>query len=273
MATFTVTGVQPPATGYLGPSDQLSISVLSPQAPYNFSVSLRYLDLKGNVQPLLVLLQGDATGVTPAVVPVQLAEGFLLSAVAFNGTTQRGQCWVQFVVLRQKATDTVVVADVLMQGYVSKTDYVAWPGTPIGSSLDGRGALLTYPGTGGGLDAPVQITVPPGVRWHVLGVSWDAAGFPASTEALFAIFITDAAGHVTQAGAGPIGVLISGPAITTINFSAIATFFSGGPITACSMSPDVWVKAGFQINGIISAGPTGVTYGNMQVFVEEYVEV
>lgn len=273
VATFTTQGVQPPATGYLGPADQLSIQVLSPNAPFSFSVSLRYLDLKGNVQPLLVELAGDATGVTPNVTPVQLAEGFLLSAVAFNGTTQRGQCWVQFLVLRQKAAAAVVVADVLLQGYVTTVDYVAWPGTPIASALDGRGALLTYPGGGGGVDTAVTLTVPPGVRWHVLGVSWDAAGFPASTDAIFALAVQDATGNVTSAGAGPIGVLISGPGVTTINFNALATFIATGPIAGCPMSSDVWVKAGYVLTGLLSDGPTGITYGNMQVSVEEYVEV
>lgn len=166
-ARFNLTGVQPPATGYLGPSDQLSISVTSPNAAINFDIALRYLDLNGNVQPLLTKVMAPATGSTPFVKPIQLAEGFLLSAVAFNATVERGQCWVQFVILRQNADTTVVVADVLLQGYVAKTDYVAWPGTAIDSSIAGPGFIrqIIVPAPGVGND--VVLTVPPGTRWRL----------------------------------------------------------------------------------------------------------
>jgi hypothetical protein len=270
---FSIVGVQPPATGYLGPSDQLSVSVLSPNATARFSLSLRYLDLQGNVQPLLVEIATPATGVTPAVTAIQLAEGFLLSAVAYNGNLQRGQCWVQFVVLRQKADATIVVADVLLQGYVSATDYVAWPGTPQLSSLDGRGALLTYPGAGGGVDTAVTITVPPGVRWHVRGCSCDIAGLAAAAQTEALLLAMDAAGNVISGSTGLMGIILPALAATAIVFGRGATpFFSAGATVAGSL-PELLLRAGDVLSLILDVSPGGVTYSNFQVNVEEYVEI
>jgi len=267
---FTISGVQPPAVGYLGPSDQLSVSVLSPNVPFNFNLALRYLDLVGNVQPLLTNLQGPATGAKPAIVPIQLAEGFLLSAVAFGTTVQRGQCWVQFMVVRQQAAAADVVAEVMLQGYVSTTDTIAWPGSPIVSSLEGPGALLTYAGGGGGLATPVTITVPPGVRWRLKGISFTVAYSPIPGQANANVQVLDAAGNVV-AIAGAFWESVE--ASNIVSFGAASQLLTIGGIVPGGLPVDCWAGAGYQIVGTMGLNLADATLSNLQASVEEYVEV
>lgn len=267
---FTITGVQPPAVGYLGPSDQLSISVLSPNVAFSFSLALRFLDLFGNVQPLNTVVQGPATGVDPAIIPVQLAEGFLLSAVAYGASVQRGQCWVQFMVARNQTDAGQVVAEILLQGYVCATDTVAWPGTPAESSLHGAGALLTYAGAGGGAATPVTLTVPPGVRWRLKGVSFTVAFGSPPGSAMAALQLLDPAGNVVAIGGAFWETVASS---NVVCFGAASQILSIGAIIPGGLPVDCWARAGYQIVGTMGFDLSAASLSNLQVSVEEYIEV
>lgn len=169
-ARFTLTGIQPPASSYLAPSDSLSLSILSPNFPVSFNLALRFLDLQGNVQPLLFEVRAPATGATPTTFAVQTSEGFLLSATASTTTVKRGCCWIQLLVLRTNAADATVIGDALLQGYVSQTDIVSYPGTQEKTSIGGRGCMreILVPAAAAG--TPLTLTVPPATRWRPVSV-------------------------------------------------------------------------------------------------------
>lgn len=102
-----------------------------------------------------------------------LGGGTLLTVVAFasSGTPVRGQTFVQITVI-QGLTGASIVLGTLLQGYVTSVEQLAWPGSPIQSSLSGRGWLhqvsLTTPGAG----VPNAFVVAPTrARWRVQNVT------------------------------------------------------------------------------------------------------
>lgn len=271
---FTTVGVQPPAAGYLGPSDQLSISVLSPNTAINFNLALRFLDLAGNVQPLLTEVIAPATGTTPFILPIQVAEGFLLSATAFGATVKRGQCWVQLLVLRQKAADIQVVGDTLMQGYVSATDNVSWPGQPVGTSTDGAGFLRTFTIPDPAVGSEFLVTVPPATRWRLQSMvatltTSAAAGFRGAI-----LQIKDAGGF--ELGGFPFE---DGASASSVMHATQAAF---GELTEFTVSPTLYPTGPIPIPTMLGAGFTfgtltlnldaGDQWSSITGLAEEWVE-
>ncbi|HEV2224390.1 MAG TPA: hypothetical protein VGR84_15455 [Candidatus Acidoferrales bacterium] len=276
-ARFTLTGIQPPASSYLAPSDQLSLSVLSPNSPINFSLSLRFLDLTGSVQPLLFEVASGPTGTTPFVLPVQSAEGFLLSAACFNASVKRGQCWVQFMVLRQKAADITVVGDVIMQGYVSTTDMLSYPGSPVLSSVEGRGWIRAINFAALPVGQNIQITVPPGVRWRILSLATRYVN--TATPVTVVLEVQDVGGSVLFDQSTTFGLNTTW--LYQLSWSTSGDFYAsnGDPPPNVNqfgglMPDELYLTPGQTINVFPSpAAGASPTFGPYTLNVEEWVEI
>jgi len=245
------------------------VSVLSPNAAINFNLSLRFLDLTGNVQPLLFNVQAPATGATPFVLPIQTSEGFLLSATAFGATgIQRGQCWVQFLILRQKAAATTVIGDVILQGYVSESDIVAFPGTQEKSSIEGRGYLreviISQPPVG----TPATLTVPPATRWRLLSVNTLFTVPSATGHPLLSIVDTNSKSIIDVTAFA----FTSTP--TTYTFAPAAGSGGDYPGLQWPLPIDQFLQAGFVLTLTIEPSfPGTAQIGQVQVIVEEWAEL
>jgi hypothetical protein len=267
---FTITGVQPPADGYLGPSDQLAVRVMSPNVAIDFSVGLRFLDLKGAVQPLLYPIQAPATAGADFILPIQLAEGFLLSAVAFGASVKRGQCFVQFYIARQKAASAEVVADVIFQGYITATDYVGYPVSKAESSLSGRGFISSLPAPAAAAGTPLTYVVPPGVRWSVqycIVIMVGAGGGERGTLQVF-----DAAANLVLDAFNDVNLT---PAPLEQQFQKIGVDNLISPGFDMSMlQRDLILLAGWSVVlTAIPALPPAAVMGPAVLVVEEWVEV
>jgi hypothetical protein len=99
---------------------------------------------------------------------VTLGVGFPLNVEVFAlaGTPSIGQCFVQVQMVRGDGPAATKVATIL-QGYVTSTMALSWPGSPIVNSLDGQGCVVSYrqvAAPGGDL----QFSVPTGARWVVI---------------------------------------------------------------------------------------------------------
>jgi hypothetical protein len=56
---------------------------------------------------------------------------------------------------------------VLLQGYVTDTSRLSFPGSPIRSSIEGPGVLRSITGTNPAANAEISETVPTNARWRV----------------------------------------------------------------------------------------------------------
>lgn len=99
----------------------------------------------------------------------ELGVGSLLNLTlnANSGTPLIGQTFVIVQLIRGTGTAAIVLGT-LLQGYVTSTQHLAWPGSPIESSTAGepfiREVLGTTPAAGGNWSE----TVPAGARWELL---------------------------------------------------------------------------------------------------------
>jgi len=99
----------------------------------------------------------------------QLGAGFPLNVNVFAlaGTPLIGQCFVQVQIVRGTGVAATVLATVL-QGYVSATQALSWPGSPLQNSLDGQGALRSIFTAAGALGQEVGVNVPVNARFQIM---------------------------------------------------------------------------------------------------------
>lgn len=95
--------------------------------------------------------------------------GYLLNVVCFasSGAPKRGQTYAKLEVIRGFGASAIVLGCVCA-GYVTATQPIAWPGSPMESSLDGDGYIRSVLGTQPAAGADISETVPTGARWELL---------------------------------------------------------------------------------------------------------
>jgi len=91
-----------------------------------------------------------------------------LSIFATAGSPLIGQCFVIVQLVRSLGV-TAYVMGTLLQGYVTTTQNVGWPGSAIVSSTDGEPVVRFITGTApGAANTPITETVPTGARWELI---------------------------------------------------------------------------------------------------------
>ena len=110
-----------------------------------------------------------ATDRTASTISPMLGEGWLLdvSVVASAGSPNFGRTFVVVSVARGNGA-AAIVTSTLAQGYVTGTQRIAWPGSPMFSAVDGGGAIRSIAGATPGAGAEISETVPTGARWELL---------------------------------------------------------------------------------------------------------
>lgn len=139
-----------------------------------------------------------------------VGQGYLLNVVCFasSGAPRRGQTYVKLEVIRGFGLNAVVLGCVCA-GYVTASQPLAWPGSPIDSSTDGDGYVRNTQGTMPAIGGPITETVPTGARWELLSflVSFQAgAGVGTRTPGLAALTV---AGYAKAFVTSPYGATAS----------------------------------------------------------------
>lgn len=102
----------------------------------------------------------------------EIGVGAVLNVNVFAnaGTPTIGQTFVILQLVRGFGTAAIVLGT-LLQGYVTGSQALGWPGSPIVNSIEGSGQFRrifgTFPAAGG----EIAETVPTGVRWQLLTVT------------------------------------------------------------------------------------------------------
>jgi hypothetical protein len=101
-----------------------------------------------------------------------IGRGYLLNVTAMtegiNPTV--GQCFVKLEVIRGRGASSIVLGTIL-QGYVTSTQNLAWPGSPIIRSIEGPGALQTLTPADPGVGVEWLVSAPPNARWIICSFS------------------------------------------------------------------------------------------------------
>jgi hypothetical protein len=152
---------------YVTGEDHLRLTTFNGLAGVIVALEGRFMDLAGRVTPL-VERHIPNTDRTAATSLVTLGEGFLCNVQvrATTGSPQSGQCYAIVELVRGR-TGAIQPLATLLGGYVSDVQRLAWPGSPIISSVQGTGIVRAFGGTDPAAGVEISETVPTGARWRL----------------------------------------------------------------------------------------------------------
>jgi hypothetical protein len=159
-----------PSAFYMRQEDNLRLTAFNSAASVELAVRTRFLTPEGEiVAGSDRLVPTTARAASSQFVPT--TEGWLIGVevIAVAGTPRVGQCFVVLDVVRGDATVPLPLA-CLLQGYVTDTSRLSFPGSPIRSSIEGPGVLRSITGTNPAANAEISEAVPTNARWRVHAV-------------------------------------------------------------------------------------------------------
>lgn len=174
---FALSGLQPPGNLFVQSSQGLRLTVWNSLVGVEVTLYFRILRPSGDVEPGFLPMTGIPTDRTPKAQAVPVGEGFLLSAIVTVNPPSlppRGRVFVKLE-LTQTPDLTSIPLQVLCADYITAQTPVGFPGTPVRSSVEGPGALVSYPIADPPIGNPAILTVPAGLRWRPLMVEGQLA--------------------------------------------------------------------------------------------------
>lgn len=161
-----------PTNFYLTGEDRLRVVVVNSLSGCAVRTQWRTANPKGDTVPNSQI-QTPTSDRTVSSIDYELGVGSLLNVTVFaEGSTPRiGQTYVMVQLVRGIGGAAIVLGT-LLAGYVTSTQAIGWPGSPIVSSIEGPGFVRTFTGTTPGPASEFNETVPTGARWELLSASW-----------------------------------------------------------------------------------------------------
>lgn len=255
---------------YVRGDDQVRVTSFNAAAGVTLAIEGRFLGQDGfpNVFAERHVPNTDRSAGTSTF---SIGEGFLLNLMvrASGGSPRRGQCFVLLELVRGRgATLTPMMG--LLQGYVTDTSRVFWPGMPAAESASGPGNIRSVTGTNPAAGAEISETVPTNARWRLM--------------ALGATLVTSAAvGNrtptlVVDDGAAEIGgsyTNLNHTASTTIRYmfgdTGTAPTQAGGRSLGPLFGPIV-LPAGARIRTVTASIDVADDWGAPTMLIEEWIE-
>ena len=176
-----------PAQFYVTGEDRLRIVSVNSLTGVTLKLQWRFANSDGQAIPS----SQDHTPNTDRSVKTQdyeLGVGSLLNVTVFAnaGTPRVGQTYVMVQLVRGIGAAAIVLGT-LLAGYVTSTQALGFPGSPIASSLESGGLVRTIQGATPAAGAEFRETVPTGARWQLLGAqaSLATSAAPANRRPVF----------------------------------------------------------------------------------------
>lgn len=203
---------------------------------------------------------------------LRLGAGWLLGASVrvIGGSPQSGQT---FVVLSLGTGSGAAFNELetIAAGDVTSVHRIAWPGSPIRSSLEGAGALRTIAGTTPAAGAEISETVPTGARWELLNFTYTLVTSATVANRDSALVIDDGANVLYTSAAQAVQT-----ASTTRIYHHVQGY--GAPFVDSSnrftsvFPTGLRLAAGYRLRTSTSAIQVGDQYGAPIYTVREWIE-
>lgn len=151
----------------LDEDDNLRVVAANSASGVKIAIQGWRIDSVGERHPIAETIT-PATDRSKTTTDFTLGKGALqfLTVFVSAGTPKIGQTYV-LVELIRGSTGAKLVMGTLLAGYISTSQALGWPGSPIQNSLDGRGWLHGFLGTQPAAGSAVSQTVPTGAVWRV----------------------------------------------------------------------------------------------------------
>lgn len=197
-----------------------------------------------------------------------------LALFASQGAPLSGQCYVMAQLLRNFG-GTAIVLGTLLGGYVTATQALGFPGSPIVSSTSGEPAIRNIIGTTPAAGVEWLETVPTGARWSLANII--ALLTTNSTAVARQVFfhVKDAGGHDLGYYAQANSQNASTQQFYTMGPGLFSTQASGGGITVDTQAcPNpLLMTAGCTIGSFTGNLQGGDQWSQPQYTVREWLEV
>lgn len=188
---------------YTTGEDRLRIVSANSLTGVTIAIHSRFLGLDGTIlaNAWTHTPNADRTLVTT---DFELGAGAILNLTVFAGagSPKIGQTFVIVQLVRGVGTAAIVLGT-LLQGYVTGTQQLAWPGSPIQDSISGGGYIRSIVGTKPAKNASVTESVPTGARWELLAVRCEFDPDATDTQ-------RDLVLQMTAPGIGSVAFLVNG---------------------------------------------------------------
>lgn len=259
-----------PSSAYFENDDALRITSFNSAAAVTVVLEGRFQSVDGKVGPYRFTHvpntdRSSASGTFP------MGSGWLLNLQArvTGAAPRRGQCFVLVEIVRGGSSATESLG-ALMQGYVTATSRLVWPGSAVTDSACPPGVLRSILGTGPGAGLEITETVPSNARWRLL--------------ALFLTLVTDATVANRDAALtfdDGINTVARFPAAQNQLASLTTRYLwtSGGARVAIAQDrtivtpiPDIWLPDAFRYKTVTTNIAAGDAWGGPRLLVEELIE-
>lgn len=151
-------------------NDNLQVVASNTLVGARIAIQGRRITEEGTIEPFtFVHVPNSNRTVTTQV--FKLGRGALLNLAVFVdvGTPLIGQTFVMLQIVRGFGGPLVLLGT-LLQGYVTSSQGLGWPGSPIQSSIEGGGYYRVMVGTKPAAGAVITETVPTGARWVLTSI-------------------------------------------------------------------------------------------------------
>jgi hypothetical protein len=267
---FTKRNVQPPAAQYVSADDLLLVQSMNSHATTLVEVRGRLLLPDNSVQRILYTHTPNRDRSSKAE-PIAFGPGYLLSLMAVPTATdvRRGDTFITLG-LTSGAAAANPATHVLAQDYLSSSEAMGWPGSPVHSSIAGVGTLRTFLGTAPAIGVNVSETVPTNARWRILGFN-------------FALTTSAVVGNRSVHFALSNGVFdaFRTPALTPQTASTTVSYYcsaiqsrqtSVANLATIEIAENLWAPQGWTLRTIVTGMDAGDLFGAPTLYVEEWLE-
>jgi hypothetical protein len=255
---------------YLTGDDNLRITTIGALAGAVLAIEGRLVSPEGVPVPFAERhVPSSAYASLSQIIPI--AEGILthLQVRATTGSALRGHVFAIVEVVRGGGTNAQPLGTIL-QGYVTATQRLAWPGSPMESSTAGAGRLRSITGTDPAAGAEMSETVPAGVRWRFVSLKVALVTSAVVANRTTSFIFDDGTNSLLQIYNG---IAVAASAAQTYNVGDFGTFGSiAGTFSLVSAPATLILPAGARIRTTTNNLDVGDNYGAPQYLVEEWLE-
>lgn len=256
---------------YVANDDNIRLTVFNALAGVTVTLAGRFQHTDGRVEPFEHRIVPTADRVA-SIITRRLAHGWIVDLHVYvnAGAPLTGQTFAIVSLVRGQGGGIVELAT-LAAGYVTAAQRLALPGSVIGNTLEGGGALRSITGTTPAAGAEILETVPAGARWELLTLRAILVTAVAAANRFPRFTFDDGAAvfFATPAGPAQVASLTYGynvaSGLPTAAYDAVASISVTIPRT-------LLLGAGARIRSVTAALQGADQWSAPQFLVREWIE-
>lgn len=262
--------IEGPTLVYITVDDNFLVEMWQPLANSSFALTLRLLTPGGQVIPIQYSfpLPGVFANPSPFTKLIPGVEGYLVSATVTSNAVSPGLTFVRLTVQRGQGSGDTARGLVLLQGYTSIYEDLAWPNGVPTSPLGLRGFMRSSAGVIPAPGAEQIDTVPVNVNWILLTAVYSLTTSAAVANRFSHLVIDDGANIIFQGVNGTAQT--AGTTFTYTWAAGLQNATDGLSAIQGGLPVNLRLKSGYRIRTVTTALQAADQYSGARYYVEEF---